>query len=88
MSETASTGARYRIGSYRFWKQHLGILLQEAGHQPALAGVLAHTLLAPLAADHLQAQLNDGATPEMLRKVLADYAAAARLNLDSPSNLE
>lgn len=88
MSETASTGARYRIGAYRFWKQHLDILLREAGHQPALASVLAHTLLAPLAADHLLAQLNEGATPEMLRKVLSDYAAAACLNLDPTSKLD
>ena len=80
MSETASPGARYRIGAYRFWKQHLDMLLQQAGHPPAYAGILAHTLLAPLAADHLQAQLNDGATPEMLRQSLADCAAAACLN--------
>lgn len=76
MSETASPGARYRIGAYRFWRQHLGILLREAGCQPSPAGVLAHALLAPLAADHLRAQLNDGATPEMLSETLAHYAAA------------
>jgi AcrR family transcriptional regulator len=80
MSETASPGARYRIGAYRFWKQHLEILLQQAGHQLALAGVLAHALLAPLAADHLQAQLDDGATPEMLKQTLSDYAAVTCLN--------
>jgi AcrR family transcriptional regulator len=77
MSETASPGARYRIGAYRFWKQHLDILLQQAGHQPAYAGILAHALLAPLAADHLQAQLNDGATPDMLNQALSEYASAA-----------
>lgn len=77
MSETASPGARYRIGAYRFWRQHLDVLLREAGCQPALAGVLAHALLAPLAADHLQAQLNDGAAPEMLSEALSDYTAAA-----------
>jgi AcrR family transcriptional regulator len=77
MSETASPGARYRIGAYRFWRQHLDVLLREAGCRPALAGVLAHTLLAALAGDHLQAQLDDGATPDMLCEVLSDYAAAA-----------
>jgi hypothetical protein len=76
MSETASPGARYRIGAYRFWRQHLDVLLHEAGYQPTLAGVLAHALLAPLAADHLQAQLDDGATPNMLNEALSDYAAA------------
>ena len=80
MSETASAGARYRIGAYRFWKQHLDILLREAGHQPAIAGLLAHALLAPLAADHLQTQLNDGATPEMLKQTLSHHAAATCLN--------
>lgn len=76
MSETASPGARYRIGAYRFWRQHVAMLLRESGYQPSLAGVLAHAVLAPLAADHLQAQLNDGATPEMLSEALSHYAAA------------
>ena len=80
MSETASAGARYRIGAYRFWKQHLDILLREAGHQPVIAGLLAHALLAPLAADHLQTQLNDGATPEILKQTLSHHAAATCLN--------
>lgn len=77
MSETASPGARYRIGAYRFWRQHLDVLLREAGCEPALAGMLAHTMLAPLAADHLQVQLDNGATPEMLSRALSDYAVAA-----------
>lgn len=73
MSETASPGARYRIGAYRFWRQHVDVLLREAGCQPTRAGMLAHTMLAPLAADHLKAQLNDGATPATLSKVLSEY---------------
>lgn len=77
MSETASPSARYRIGAYRFWRQHLDVLLREAGCRPSRAGVLAHALLAPLAADHLQAQLDDGATAEMLSEELSHYAAAA-----------
>jgi AcrR family transcriptional regulator len=77
MSETASPGARYRIGAYRFWRQHLDVLLREAGYEPPWAQMLAHALLAPLAADHLQAQLNDGATPDMLIEALSDYAKAA-----------
>ncbi|MBV8540526.1 MAG: helix-turn-helix transcriptional regulator [Pseudonocardiales bacterium] len=77
MSETASPGARYRIGAYRFWRQHLDVLLREAGCRPTPAGILAHALLAPLAADHLQAQLDDGATAETLNEALSDYAAAA-----------
>ncbi|HEY6422699.1 MAG TPA: helix-turn-helix domain-containing protein [Pseudonocardiaceae bacterium] len=61
MSETASPGARFRIGAFRFWRLHLTILLVEAGEPAPLAEVLAHALLAPLAADHLLAQLDAGA---------------------------
>lgn len=50
MSETASPGARYRIGAYRFWHRHLAILLAEA-RPGADADVLAHTLLAAMAAE-------------------------------------
>ena len=60
MSETASQGARFRIGAFGFWHTHLRILLAAAGHSPALATVLAHALLAPLAAEHLIAQLDAG----------------------------
>lgn len=76
MSETASPGARYRIGAYRFWRQHLEVLLSEADYPQSQAGVVAHALLAPLAADHLRAQLDDGATAEMLSATLSDHAAA------------
>ncbi|WP_189244688.1 TetR/AcrR family transcriptional regulator [Streptosporangium pseudovulgare] len=54
VSETASPGARYRIGAYRFWCHHAAILLAEA--RPGCdAGPLAHALLAPLAAEHMTA---------------------------------
>jgi hypothetical protein len=50
MSETASPGARYRIGAYRFWHRHVAILL--AGARPAAdADVLSHTLLAAMGAE-------------------------------------
>ena len=51
MSETASPGARYRIGAYRFWHQHVTLIL--AGRADPRAD--AHTLLATLAAEHVQA---------------------------------
>jgi hypothetical protein len=62
MSETASPGARYRIGSYWFWHRHLAILLSQRRESldgpsgdscPASPGSLAHVLLAPVAADVL-----------------------------------
>ncbi|TGB02604.1 TetR/AcrR family transcriptional regulator [Streptomyces palmae] len=53
MSETASPGARYRIGAYRFWHRHLAILLATT---PDPDGT-AHTLLAALAAEHVTALL-------------------------------
>ncbi len=50
MSETASPGARYRIGAYRFWHRHLVVLLEAA--RPELdADYLAHALLSLLAAE-------------------------------------
>ncbi|MGQ0718419.1 MAG: TetR/AcrR family transcriptional regulator [Pseudonocardiales bacterium] len=50
MSETASPGARYRIGAYRFWHQHVAMLVKAA--RPDLdADYLAHALLSVLAAD-------------------------------------
>lgn len=50
MSETASPGARFRIGAYRFWHRHVSLLLTEA--RPDLdANYLAHALLAPLAGE-------------------------------------
>ncbi|MFI0452486.1 TetR/AcrR family transcriptional regulator [Actinomadura sp. 6N118] len=55
MSETASPGARYRIGAYRFWHRHLTILL--AGESDPEA--LAHALLASLGAEHLMAVVED-----------------------------
>jgi len=55
-SETAKPGARFRTGAYSAWRQHLTLLLAEAG--PELdAPVVADLLLAPLAAesfDHLR----------------------------------
>ncbi|MGW6918082.1 TetR/AcrR family transcriptional regulator [Kitasatospora sp. NPDC054939] len=53
MSETATPGARYRIGAYRFWHRHVAILLTTAP-DPDHA---AHALLAALAADHVAALL-------------------------------
>ncbi|HEY0805329.1 MAG TPA: helix-turn-helix domain-containing protein, partial [Pseudonocardiaceae bacterium] len=50
MSETASPGARYRVGGYPRWHDHVRTLLAQA--RPDLdADSLAHLLLAGLAAD-------------------------------------
>lgn len=54
MSETASPGARYRIGAYRFWHRHVAILIAAAAPTRDPDAV-AHTVLAPLAAEHLHA---------------------------------
>ncbi|MEV4114697.1 helix-turn-helix domain-containing protein [Nonomuraea sp. NPDC049695] len=50
MSETASPGARYRIGAYRFWHRHVALLLAEARHR-CDADALSHTLLAAMGAE-------------------------------------
>lgn len=54
MSETASPGARYRIGAYRFWHRHVAVLLAMATPK-ADADAIAHAVLAPLSAEHLHA---------------------------------
>lgn len=53
MSETATPGARYRIGAYRFWHRHVAILLTTTPDPDHTA----HALLAALAADHVAALL-------------------------------
>jgi AcrR family transcriptional regulator len=55
MSETATPGARYRIGAYRFWHRHTAILLNTAPDPEHTA----HALLAALAAEHVAALLPD-----------------------------
>lgn len=73
MSETGSPGARYRIGAYRFWHRHLAILLAEL---PVGVGrddpdAVAHTLLAPLAAEHLRAVVAELGPERARRSTLA-----------------
>jgi AcrR family transcriptional regulator len=62
MSETASPGARYRIGAYRFWHRHVAILLAES--RPGCdADPLSHTLLAAMGAE-AAAALQDAYGPD------------------------
>jgi AcrR family transcriptional regulator len=50
MAETASPGARYRVGAYLLWQPHVRALIARA--RPDLdADCMAHLLLAGLAAD-------------------------------------
>lgn len=58
MSETASPGARYRIGAYRFWHRHVTLLLA-AARPDGDAEALAHAVLAPLGAEHLRAVVTE-----------------------------
>jgi AcrR family transcriptional regulator len=78
-SENASTGARYRIGAYRFWHQHLVVLLEQA--RPDLdAAYTAHALLAPLAADLYDALRGDGYDPTRIKSGLRTLAAGVLRN--------
>ncbi|MFI9812948.1 TetR/AcrR family transcriptional regulator [Saccharothrix variisporea] len=70
MSETASPGARYRIGAYRFWHRHLALLL--TGPDPDAD---AHTLLAALSAEHVHAVLPD-LGPDRVRRAALRLADA------------
>ncbi|GAA1182873.1 AcrR family transcriptional regulator [Kitasatospora gansuensis] len=72
MSETATPGARYRIGAYRFWHRHVAILLTTAPDPDHTA----HALLAALAADHVAALLPELGEQRM-RSGLRHLAQAA-----------
>jgi len=72
MSETGSPGARYRIGAYRFWHRHVALLL---AHRPD-PDADAHTLLAPLAAEHLRATVAELGEERVRRAI---HALAATL---------
>lgn len=73
LSETATPGARYRIGAYRFWHQHLAILL--AGTEDP--ETTAHTLLAPLAAEHLTAVVGERGEQRVRAAVARLFRGAA-----------
>ena len=74
-SENAATGARYRVGAYRFWHRHLVVLLEEA--RPGLdAAFTAHALLAPVAADLYDALRAEGYDVERIKSGLRGVASA------------
>ncbi|MFI1380822.1 TetR/AcrR family transcriptional regulator [Embleya sp. NPDC020886] len=75
MSETASPGARYRIGAYRFWHRHVTILLDATTPDPEHT---AHTLLAPLAAEHVTALLPELGPKRIRTGAIRSARAAAR----------
>jgi AcrR family transcriptional regulator len=58
MSETASPGARYRIGAYGFWHRHLTIQLDQCGETVPDGEAAAHALLAVLGAEPLTAMVD------------------------------
>ncbi|MFD1938123.1 MULTISPECIES: TetR/AcrR family transcriptional regulator [Nonomuraea] len=74
MSETASPGARYRIGAYRFWHRHVAILLGQA-LPDADAEVLSHAVLAGLAGEPAAA-LKDRYGEQRARAALTRAALA------------
>jgi len=65
LSETASPGARYRIGSYRLWRAHLTALYAEgtpAGDADRVAEARAEAVLGLLAADLVHDQRRRGSS--------------------------
>ena len=57
LSETATSGARFRTGAHALWRRHLHHLLTEAGAADAEIG--ADTLLAALSAEQVRHWLRD-----------------------------
>lgn len=78
MSETASPGARYRVGAYRFWHRHVALLLDAASPPGTDPETLAHTLLALLSAEHLRAVRDERGEPRVRRATLAVVDAVLR----------
>lgn len=71
-SEASRAGARYDAGAYAAWHQHASMLIAEARPGDD-APVLAHLLLAPLAAEHFtHLTEHDGVDLERLRAALRD----------------
>ncbi|WP_196776905.1 TetR/AcrR family transcriptional regulator [Haloechinothrix halophila] len=70
LSETASPGARYRIGSYRFWHRHLAILCEDTADPDHLA----HLLLAAVDADLNTALRAEGYDWSRIRAGVRDLA--------------
>ncbi|NKZ06516.1 TetR/AcrR family transcriptional regulator [Actinomadura latina] len=77
MSETASPGARYRIGAYGFWHRHLMILLDQMGEAVPDGEAAAHALLAVLGAEHLTAMVERVGRERARAAVHALFNAAA-----------
>lgn len=73
LSETASPGARYRIGAYRFWHRHLAILLEGTADPDHLA----HVLLAVVDADLNSALRDQGYDWDRIRAGVCDLVARA-----------
>jgi AcrR family transcriptional regulator len=71
-SEASRAGARYDTGAYAAWHQHATMLIAEA--RPGYdAPVLAHLLLAPLAAEHFKHLTEDeGIELDRLRAALRE----------------
>ncbi|WP_344968835.1 TetR/AcrR family transcriptional regulator [Salinactinospora qingdaonensis] len=70
LSETATPGARYRIGAYRFWHRHLAILCAGTGDPD----YLAHALLGTVDADLATVLREEGYTWERIRRGVRDLA--------------
>jgi AcrR family transcriptional regulator len=73
VSDYDHPGQRFATGAYRGWVWHAALLLREAGLGDMPVG-LAHTLLAPIAADLVQHRLGEGGTTEELKAELAQLA--------------
>ena len=80
-SEASRAGARYDAGAYAAWHQHATVLIAEARPGDD-APVLAHLLLAPLAAEHFtHLTEHDGIDLDRLRAALRNVVLRV---LDEP----
>jgi AcrR family transcriptional regulator len=73
MSETASPGARLRLGAGRFWHQHCAMLLRAAGAPDP--GFRADILLAAMTAEQVGHWQQNGASAAAIGDAVASAAA-------------
>jgi len=74
VAEGAGPGARLRTGAYASYRQHLALLLAEAGLPEPERGYAADLLLATTAADLYDRQRSAGLEPETIRALAGGVA--------------
>jgi AcrR family transcriptional regulator len=74
VAEASAPGARLGTGAYASYKQHLALLLGDAGLAEPERGYVADVLLATTAADLYEGQRRSGLAPQTIRTLACEAA--------------